>query len=93
MRNVSSVELTRDCEVIQIPAGDTATLPAGTAVELALFRRGWLTSVPVTPGTPPPEGFGFTPLATATPLERQIYESWLGAAWESPKTPTTEKPT
>jgi probable FeS assembly SUF system protein SufT len=34
MHNVSSVELTRDCEVIQIPAGDAATLPAGTAVDI-----------------------------------------------------------
>ncbi len=34
MRNVTSVELARDCEVVQIPAGDTATLPAGTAVDV-----------------------------------------------------------
>jgi probable FeS assembly SUF system protein SufT len=34
MRNVASVELTRDCEVVQIPVGATATLPAGTAVDI-----------------------------------------------------------
>jgi probable FeS assembly SUF system protein SufT len=34
MRNVTSVELTRDCEVVQIPAGATTTLPAGTAVDI-----------------------------------------------------------
>lgn len=34
MRNVASVELTRDCEVVQIPAGATATLPAGTPVDI-----------------------------------------------------------
>ena len=34
MHNVTSVELKRDCEVIQIPLGDTTTLPAGTAVDI-----------------------------------------------------------
>ena len=34
MRNVASVELTRDCEVVQIPAGATAILPAGTPVDI-----------------------------------------------------------
>ncbi|MDB6057350.1 MAG: FeS assembly system protein SufT [Verrucomicrobiales bacterium] len=31
---VSSVELTRDCEAVQIPAGTTVTLPAGTYVDI-----------------------------------------------------------
>ena len=34
MHNVSSVELKRDCEATQIPAGVTATLPAGTPVDI-----------------------------------------------------------
>ncbi len=31
---VSSVELTRDCEAVQIPAGTTVTLKAGTPVDI-----------------------------------------------------------
>jgi probable FeS assembly SUF system protein SufT len=34
MHNVTSVELTRDCEATQIPAGTTTTLPAGTPVDI-----------------------------------------------------------
>jgi predicted metalloprotease with PDZ domain len=66
-------------------------LSAGKSVELALFRRGWLTHVTVTPGTPPPKSYAFAPSASATPGERQIYESWLGAPWEAP-TPSSPAP-
>ena len=34
MANVTSVELTRDCEVIQIPHGTPTLLPKGTAVDI-----------------------------------------------------------
>jgi probable FeS assembly SUF system protein SufT len=34
MQNVTSVELTRDCEVVRIPLGETVTLPAGTTVDI-----------------------------------------------------------
>ncbi|MBM3834320.1 MAG: putative Fe-S cluster assembly protein SufT [Verrucomicrobia bacterium] len=34
MQHVTSVELTRDCEAIQIPGGASVVLPAGTAVEI-----------------------------------------------------------
>ncbi len=34
MTNVPTIELTRDCEVIQIPAGTVAVLPKGTAVDI-----------------------------------------------------------
>ena len=34
MQNVTSVELTRDCEATQIPAGTTTTLPARTPVDI-----------------------------------------------------------
>jgi len=34
MHNVTSVELTRDCEATQIPAGTVTTLPAGTPVDI-----------------------------------------------------------
>src|SRR4051812_27020629 len=32
--NVTSVELKRDCEAVQIPIGTTVTLPAGTPVDI-----------------------------------------------------------
>lgn len=34
MHNAISVELTRDCEVTQIPSGVPSTLPAGTTVDI-----------------------------------------------------------
>jgi probable FeS assembly SUF system protein SufT len=34
MHNVSTVELKRDCEAIQIPVGNTIMLPAGTSVDI-----------------------------------------------------------
>jgi probable FeS assembly SUF system protein SufT len=34
MQNVTSVELTRDCEATQIPAGTATILPAGTTVDI-----------------------------------------------------------
>jgi probable FeS assembly SUF system protein SufT len=34
MQSVSSVVLSRDCDAVQIPAGNTVTLPAGTEVDI-----------------------------------------------------------
>jgi probable FeS assembly SUF system protein SufT len=34
MHNVTSVELARDCEAVQIPGGESVTLPAGTSVDI-----------------------------------------------------------
>ena len=34
VQNVTTIELKRDCEAVQIPAGATVTLPAGTPVEI-----------------------------------------------------------
>lgn len=34
MQDVTSVALTRDCDAVQIPAGNTVTLPAGTEVDI-----------------------------------------------------------
>jgi predicted metalloprotease with PDZ domain len=62
-------------------------LPPGTDVELTLFRRGVLRRLTVTMGTPPPEKYRIEPLPEASPLEKQVYEAWLGAPWEPPKSP------
>ncbi len=34
MQDASTLELTRDCDAVQIPAGNTVTLPAGTPVTI-----------------------------------------------------------
>jgi probable FeS assembly SUF system protein SufT len=34
MQNVTSIELKRDCSAVQIPAGASTTLPAGTPVDI-----------------------------------------------------------
>ena len=34
MHNVTSVELARDCQAVQIPGGASVTLPAGTSVDI-----------------------------------------------------------
>ena len=56
--------------------------PPGTDVELAIFRRGLLRTVPVGLGTPPPEKYVFTPLTAPEELARKVYEGWIGAPWE-----------
>lgn len=43
MHNVSSVELTRDCEAVQIPVGNTVILPAGTSVDITQTLGGTYT--------------------------------------------------
>jgi probable FeS assembly SUF system protein SufT len=43
MHNASTVELLRDCEAIQIPVGNTVTLPAGTAVDITQSLGGTYT--------------------------------------------------
>lgn len=43
MQNVTTVELTRDCEAVQIPVGNTVTLPAGTSVDITQTLGGTYT--------------------------------------------------
>jgi probable FeS assembly SUF system protein SufT len=43
MGHVTSVELTRDCEAVQIPAGNSVTLPAGTPVDITQTLGGTYT--------------------------------------------------
>src|SRR3989442_12053700 len=43
MRNVPTVELTRDCEAVQIPHGSTVTLPKGTTVDITQTLGGTYT--------------------------------------------------
>lgn len=43
MHNVSTVDLTRDCEAVQIPVGNTVTLPAGTSVDITQTLGGTYT--------------------------------------------------
>jgi predicted metalloprotease with PDZ domain len=57
----------------------------GTAIDLALFRRGWLVHVPVTTGTPPPEKHQFRPREDASAAQKSLYEAWLGEKWTAPE--------
>ena len=43
MHNVTTVELTRDCEAVQIPVGNTVMLPAGTSVDITQTLGGTFT--------------------------------------------------
>lgn len=43
MHNVSTVELARDCEAVQIPAGTPVTLPKGTSVDITQTLGGTYT--------------------------------------------------
>ena len=43
MNAVATVTLTRDCEAVQIPAGHTITLPAGTEVDITQTLGGTYT--------------------------------------------------
>ncbi|MCI4348692.1 MAG: PDZ domain-containing protein [Thermoplasmata archaeon] len=56
--------------------------PPGSGVDVALFRRGWLTHVAVTTGKGLSEKFRFRPLPDADALAQKIYASWLEAPWE-----------
>ena len=66
--------------------------PAGTQVDLAIFRRGWLLHVPATTGTPPPEKHEFRRREDATPAQKAVYESWIGAKWAPPTKPDSPEP-
>jgi predicted metalloprotease with PDZ domain len=55
--------------------------PAGTPVEVTVFRRGYLHRVPLTTGTAPPPKWAFTSADSPSELERKVYESWVGTAW------------
>jgi predicted metalloprotease with PDZ domain len=55
--------------------------PPGSEVEVTVFRRGVLTTVPVTTGKGPPERLVLTPRDDASDLARRIYESWLAEKW------------
>ena len=64
--------------------------PPGTAVDVTVFRRGFLTSLTVETGKVPAEKFLLLPVDEATPLARRVYEGWIGTAWEPPKKPSAE---
>jgi predicted metalloprotease with PDZ domain len=66
--------------------------PPGTSVEVTVFRRGFLTSVPVETGKAPPEKLLIVPVDDATPIARRVHEGWLGVPWEPPKKSSTPAP-
>ncbi|MDB6122426.1 MAG: hypothetical protein JWQ71_1419 [Pedosphaera sp.] len=78
MHNVTSVELTRDCEAVQIPAGTAVILPAGTPVDITQTLGGTYTIHA--------QG-GLYRVAT-----RDADALGIQASSESPKTATAEGP-
>jgi len=61
--------------------------PPGTPIDLAIFRRGFLRTISLTTGKPPPEKYAFTPVDGPTNLAQAVYEAWIGAKWEPAKKP------
>lgn len=56
-------------------------LPAGSPVELTVFRRGFLHRVSLLTGSPPPRKYAFTPSETPSESAKKVYETWIGAPW------------
>jgi predicted metalloprotease with PDZ domain len=55
--------------------------PAGTPLDLTVFRRGYLHRVSLVTGALPPRKYALTPLDSPSELARKVYESWIGTKW------------
>lgn len=71
-------------------ASRLAELPVGRPASLSVFRRGWLTTVPVVPAAPPPEAYVFRPVPNASAVEQAIYAGWVDAPWEPAPPPAPD---
>lgn len=65
--------------------------PPGATAEITFFRRGWLMTRAVSMGKGPPEKYSFVPLSEASPLQKKVYEAWIGSKWEPPNSGATER--
>jgi probable FeS assembly SUF system protein SufT len=87
MHNVTSMDLKRDCEAVQIPSGNVITLPAGTSVDITQTLGGVYT-IRTDGGlfriaTKDADALGFeTPAATAPKSEGPVDEKLV---WETLK--------
>ena len=61
--------------------------PAGTPLDLTVFRRGYLHRVSLVTGACPPRKYAFTPMDSPSELARKVYESWVGTKWVPRSTP------
>jgi predicted metalloprotease with PDZ domain len=61
--------------------------PAGTLLELTVFRRGYLHRLSLITGVPPPRKYAFTPMDSPPELARRVYEGWVGTTWVPRPTP------
>ncbi|EQD68931.1 protease Do, partial [mine drainage metagenome] len=68
---------------------DLEGFPPGTEVELTVFRRGFLRRLTATMGTPPPEKYQYAVDPNANDLGKRVYEAWIGAPWEPPRSGAT----
>lgn len=90
MHTVSTVELKRDCEVIQIPSGTPVTLPAGTSVDITqslggthtIHARGALYRI----APEDVDALGLSPAAPAAPVAGAEGPADEKLIWETLKT-------
>ena len=91
MRPVSSLELKRDCEAVQIPAGTVVTLAAGTPVDLTQTLGGTYTvraagglfrissndadALGLEPGASEPRGFSAPTTLSTEQLEKLVWDT------------------
>jgi predicted metalloprotease with PDZ domain len=54
----------------------------GNSIDVTIFRRARLATIPVTLGKPPPEKWTVKPRSALTDEQKRIYESWLETSLE-----------
>ncbi len=57
----------------------------GDRVRVAVFRAGYLREIPVKLGRRENVAFVIRKVKEPTPLQKRVYESWLGHRWEAPR--------
>ncbi len=56
---------------------------AGTKMDILVSRSGKLRTLPIVIGAKPRQDYRLSQISDPTPLQKQIFEAWLGAAWDS----------
>jgi predicted metalloprotease with PDZ domain len=57
----------------------------GSSLELTVFRRARLATVPVVVGESPPRELAIVAVPDASPAAKAVYGTWVGAPWSPPK--------
>jgi len=88
MQNLTSMELSRDCEATQIPAGTVVTLPAGTPVDITQTLGGSYTVHVMSGGlfriaSKDADALGMQPVAETKPTDTGSGPAEEKAVWET----------